>query len=275
MSYNTIMVQLDVGTAAKPRLSFAIDLAELFEADLIGFAAAEAQMFVLREDGGMAAAEMLRRCAEEIEDHLKALKEEFLSVAGDGERVSWRSDIGNPTQLLAKHARAADLIVTGTAAAGLESDDRQTVNAGELILAVGRPVLFAADSLVSADAQQVLVAWKDTREARRAVVDAMPFLERAKEVSVATIAEGDQKAARQSAADVVRFLMRHGVKARSDVLGVGGADREEAIVEIARERGAELIVAGGYGHSRLREWAFGGMTRSLLGDGSLHRLISN
>lgn len=274
MTYNTIIVQLDLNTAATPRLTFALDLARRFEADLIGFAAAEPHIFVPRDESGLVAAEMLRQRTEEIEERLKALKEEFLSVAGDGERVSWRGDLGNPTQLLAMHARAADLIVTGTPSE-LAQDDRTTVDAGTLILSAGRPVLFAAEALPPLLAQKVLIAWKDAREARRAVADAMPFLKNAREVYVVTIAEGDQKAARQSAADVVRFLMRHGAKAVSDVLGIGGANREEVISEIAREKGADLVVSGGYGHSRLREWAFGGMTRSLLADGSLHRLISN
>lgn len=124
-------------------------------------------------------------------------------------------------------------------------------------------------------AEKVLVAWKDTREARRAVVDAMPFLTDAREVLVTTIAEGDQKAARESAADVVRFLMKHGIKAGSDVLGVGHANGAEALVEIVREVGADLVVAGGYGHNRVREHIFGGMTRSLLDQGLLNRLLSN
>lgn len=274
MAYNTIMVQLDVDTTATPRLTFALELARRFEADLIGFAAAEPHVFVPRDEGGLIAAEMMRQRTEEIEERLKALKEEFLSVAGDGERVSWRGGLGNPTRLLAMHARAADLIVTGTPPEHAQ-DDRRTLDAGALILSAGRPVLFAAETLAPLVAQKVLIAWKDAREARRAVADAMPFLKSAREVRVVTIAEGDQKAARQSAADVVRFLMRHGAKAVSDVLGIGGANREEAISEIAREMGADLVVSGGYGHSRFREWAFGGMTRSLLADGSLHRLISN
>lgn len=274
MTYNTIMVQLDVNNAATPRLTFALDLAKCFKADLIGFAAAEPHIFVPRDESGLVAAEMLRQRTEEIEERLEALKEEFLSVAGDGERVSWRGVLGNPTQLLAMHARAADLIVTGTPSE-LAQDDRTTLDAGSLILSAGRPVLFTAETLAPLVAQKVLIAWKDAREARRAVADAMPFLKNAREVCVVTIAEGDQKAARQSAADVARFLMRHGAKAVSDMLGIGGANREEAISEIAREKGADLVVSGGYGHSRLREWAFGGMTRSLLADGSLHRLISN
>lgn len=273
MSYNTIMVQIDVDAAATPRLTFALDLAKRFEADLIGFAAAEAQVFVPAEGGGIAAAEIMRQRTQEIEERLKVLKEEFLNAAGDSEQVSWRGLTGNPTHLFAMHARAADLLVTGVP--DVASDDHRVIDAGALILSAGRPVLFAADNLAPLAAEKVLVAWNDTREARRAVIDALPFLTNAHDVAVTTIADGDQKAARDSAADAVRFLMRHGVKARSEVVGTGGANREEALAAIARELGADLVIAGGYGHSRLREWIFGGMTRSLLGDGSLHRLISN
>ncbi|WP_163266911.1 universal stress protein [Chelativorans alearense] len=275
MAYNTIMVQLDVDTAATPRLTFAMNLARRFEADLIGFAAAQAHMFVPPDDSGIVTAEMMRQRTDDIREKLKALKEEFLSVAGDGEHVSWRGELGDPTQFLAIHARAADLLVTGTPAPDVAGDGGRTVDPGTLILSAGRPVLFASDDLAPVLARRVVIAWKDTREARRAVADAMPFLTDAQEVSVITIAEGDQKTPRESAGDVVRFLMRHGVKAGSDVLGVGGANHEVAIAEIARETGADLIVAGGYGHSRLREWVFGGMTRSLLADGSLNRLFSN
>lgn len=274
MIFNTIMVQLDVDFPASPRLKFALDLASRFEADLIAFAAAEAHVFVPSDEGGVVATEIMQQRAEEIEDRLKALKEEFLSIAGDSEKVSWRGDVGNPTQLLATHARAADLIVSGSPAPGVGRNHHRTIDAGTLVLSAGRPVLFAADSL-ALDAKSALVAWKDTREARRATVDAMPFLTNAREVVVVTIAEGDLKFAQRSAADVVRFLMKHGVKARAEVLEAGHANPAEALEEIAREVGADLIVAGAYGHSRLREWAFGGVTRSLLGRGTLNRLLSN
>ena len=124
-------------------------------------------------------------------------------------------------------------------------------------------------------AENVLIGWKDAREARRAVIDAMPFLTAAQQVLVATIEEGDGTIARESAADVVRFLMKHGVKARMEVLDVGGANATEALLELARETGADLMVSGGYGHSRLRQWAFGGVTRTLLQQGSVNRLIAN
>ncbi|RUX28815.1 universal stress protein UspA [Mesorhizobium sp. M7A.F.Ca.US.011.01.1.1] len=273
MIFNTIMVQLDVDSPATPRTTYALELARRFEATLIGFAAADAYVFVPGDDGGMAAAEIMRQRLTEIEDRLKILKEEFLAVVGD--EASWREEIGDPTRLLAMHARAADLIVAGAPAKGAANDHRRMVDLGTLVLSAGRPVLIAADQLAPPDPKKVLVAWKDTREARRAVIDALPFLTSAQDVLVATIEEQNQKNARESVSDVLRFLMRHGVKSRSEVLDVGKADACEAVCEIARAMSAELVVAGGYGHSRIREWAIGGMTRSLLKQGATNRMLSN
>ncbi|GLQ79585.1 universal stress protein [Mesorhizobium huakuii] len=273
MGFNTIMVQLDVDSPAAQRASFALKLARQFEATLIGFAAADPYVFVPGMHGDLAAAEIIRQRSEEIEEHLKTLKQEFLSIVGDD--ASWREEIGDPTGLLATHARAADLIVTGAPTPSAADDHRRVVDIGTLILSAGRPVLLAADKLAPLDTTKVVVAWKDAREARRAVADAMPFLTNAQDVLVATIEEQNQRNARENISDVIRFLMRHGVKARSEVLGVGHADAGEAIAELARGMGAELVVAGGYGHSRVREWAFGGMTRSLIEEGSVNRLFSN
>ena len=273
MTFNTIMVQLDIDSTAAPRTIYARELARRFEATLIGFASADAYVFVPGDDGGMAAAEIMRRRRLEIEDRLKVLKEEFSSVAGGDAR--WLEEIGDPTHFLAMHARSADLIVTGAPALQAGGDRHRVVDIGTLVLSTGRPVLLTADNLVPPDPKGVLVAWKDTREARRAVTDAMPFLTGARDVLVATIEEQNLRDARESVGDVVRFLTRHGVKARSEVLDVGLDYACDAVTELARGMGAELVVAGGYGHSRVREWAFGGMTRSLLRQGSINRLLSN
>ncbi|MER8433311.1 universal stress protein [Mesorhizobium caraganae] len=255
MTFNTIMVQLDVDSPAAPRTTYALELARRFEATLIGFAAADSYVFVPGDDGGVTAAEIMRQRRTDIEDRLKILKQEFLSVVA-GHDASWREEIGDPTRLLATHARAADLIVTGAPAQGVPSDRHRMVDVGTLVLSAGRPVLLAADKVATLKSENVLVAWKDTREARRAVTDAMPFLNGAQHVLVATIEEQNLRSARESVGDVLRFLMRHGVKARSEVLDVGQADACEAVSEVARAMGADLVVAGGYGHSRIHEWAF-------------------
>jgi nucleotide-binding universal stress UspA family protein len=275
MIYNTIMVQLDIDAPATPRLTFAWQLAQRFEADLIAFAAAEGSTIVSAGDSVFVAAEVVRRQVDEIEERLKVLEQEFQDVTNDSNRASWRCDLGDPTRLLAVQSRSADLVVIGFSDALSDIDHLRTVDAGGLILSAGRPVLLAAENLSPIEAGNVVVAWKDAREARRAVIDALPFLTQARDVLVVTVQEDERKSARESAADVVRFLMKHDVKARFDVIDVGGFDTAEAITEVAREMGADLVVSGGYGHSRIRERAFGGVTRSLLRDGTLHRLISN
>lgn len=275
MTFTTIMVQLDVDSPAGPRLSFAQDIARKFEADLIAIVAVEARAFVPPDENGLVTRELLRQRRREIEDRLRVLKEEFLALLGNNDRASWRAELDDPTRALALHARAADLLVTGAPAEGAAGDFHRTVDAGALILAAGRPVLFAADDLRPLHGERIVVAWKDARESRRAVADAMPFLARAKEVTVATIVDGDRPAAREGAADVVRFLMKHGVRANALVLEADGAETADILTTKTEEIGADMVVAGGYGHSRLREWAFGGVTRTLLSVGSLHRLLSN
>ena len=110
---------------------------------------------------------------------------------------------------------------------------------------------------------------------RRAVVDAMPLLIRAKDVVVAIADSGELDCASQIAVDVKQFLAKHGVVARAEVIDARNDDPAEALLQVGREIEADLIVLGGYGHSRVREMAFGGVTRSVLQSGSLHRLISN
>jgi nucleotide-binding universal stress UspA family protein len=274
MIFNTIMVQLDLEAPAAPRLKFGWELARRFEADMIAFAAAQANLIVPMGDSGIAAAEVMRHQVEEIGAKLKSLEKEFQTVTNDDPRASWRGQMGDPTGLLALNARAADLVVVGGGDSA-PSHYRGTVSPGELILSAGRPILVAADSLSAIRPEAIVVAWKDTREARRAVVDAMPFLTQAQHVLVVAVDDIDPKAAGESVGDVVRFLMKHGVKARSEVVDVGGSQATDALAQLAFESGANLVVAGGYGHSRLREWAFGGVTRSLLAETSLHRLFSN
>ncbi|MDX8482429.1 universal stress protein [Mesorhizobium sp. VK24D] len=275
MIYTTILVQLDIDASATPRLIFAQEIARKFEADLIAVTAAEASTLVSPSESSLAVAEVLRQRTLDIEDRINKLKEEFLAVVGNNERASWRAELDDPTRAVALHARAADLVITGAPAAAAAGDFQRTIDPGALVLSAGKPVLFATDDLRTLKGEKVMVAWKDCREARRAVVDAMPFLRNAKEVTVFSAAERGTLAARDGAADVVRFLMKHGVKARSQLLESDGSSAGDAILVAADQIGADLIVAGGYGHSRFREWAFGGATRSLLRSGSFHRLLSN
>lgn len=275
MTYNSIMVQLDIDEPAPSRIAFAWALAQRFDADLVAFCACQPQRVMAAADGAVAAGVLMRRQVEEIEAQLDAMKNQFLAETGESPRTSWRGFVAEPTRTLITQARAADLIVTGSVSQDFFRNMQRTVDPGEIILGAGRPVLFANTRWAPLTAERAVVSWKDTREARRAVADAMPFLKGAKEVVVATAEEGDPKEARESLADVVAYLSRHGVKARSEVLYPPEGEIGLSLSSTAFELGADLIVSGGYGHSRLREWTFGGVTRSLLHDGSLNRLFSN
>lgn len=275
MSYKSIMVQLDIDEPVKPRIAFAWALATHFDADLIAFCACQPQRVMAAADGAIVEGVLIRRQVEEIEARFKEMRDELREATQDSGRVSWRAFAEPPTQSLLTHARAADLIVTGPVQDDYFRNTYRTIDPGEIILAAGRPILFANGRQTPMTAERVLVSWKDTREARRAVADAMPFLKGAKEVLVATVEEREADEARGSLADVVGFLGRQGVKARSEVLFPPDREIGLALSSAAFELGADLIVSGGYGHSRLREQIFGGVTRTLLHDGSLNRLVSN
>lgn len=274
MAFKTIMVQLDVDAIAAPRMAMAWDLAQRLEADLIGFCAAEPHFVLPTGTDDQAATHALWCQVEEIEGRLGCLREEFLSIVNGSNRASWRGEVGNPTRQLALNARAADLIVTGSPTADLLVDRHRMLDPASLILAAGRPILVASDPLAPIKAESILIAWNDTREARRAVVDAMPFLITAKDVVIATVDNGNT-GPRENAADVELFLTRHGVNARSEILDARRSEPAEILLQIGQDIAADLIVLGGYGHSRVLERTFGGVTRSVLRSGSLHRFISN
>ena len=140
---------------------------------------------------------------------------------------------------------------------------------------LGRPVLVVPNSCNWLDLRSILIAWKGTPEARRAIVDALPVLRQGKNVAVVEIIEDepDRLAALSGIRDIVVWLSRHGVVASEQVPAERG-NAVEKIERIASEVGAGLVVAGAYGHSRLREWVFGGVTRRLLNPSDRCSLLS-
>jgi nucleotide-binding universal stress UspA family protein len=130
---------------------------------------------------------------------------------------------------------------------------------------LGRPMMVVPPEVDRLKLASVVVGWKDTREARRAVVDALPLLQRAKEVTVVEIIEddGDRTAAGRRVADVATWLGRHQVDACHMVPNHRG-DAVEQLIRHASDIEADILVAGAYGHTRMREWIFGGVTRDLI-----------
>jgi nucleotide-binding universal stress UspA family protein len=113
-------------------------------------------------------------------------------------------------------------------------------------------------------AERVVIGWKDTREARRALQDSLPLLHEAKSVLVSEVCDGGtETATRKHLDDVVRYLARHRIAASAITTLAKGSIANE-LIGISQAENADLIVAGAYGHARLGEWVFGGVTRDLL-----------
>ena len=155
-------------------------------------------------------------------------------------------------------------------------DSLGSLDPGEALLKIGRPALVVPGRVSSLRADHVLIGWKDAREARRAIQDALPFLHEATKVTVVEICEsGEESTAQKQIDDVVRYLTRHRINANSRVVlqqqGSGSAE----LIKFAQEDGADLLVTGAYGHSRLGEWIFGGVTHDLLATSSICCLMSH
>ena len=267
MNYATLLVHMIVGRPNGAVLKVAGELAKLFGARTVGIAACQPVQFISgAEYNGGAVVGILQ---DELQKETRATEAEYRAAFESAHiALEWRSS-GASLQLpdyIAREARCADLIITSAVSADW-FDSSRYVNIGDLIMRAGRPVLVVPHAGPSLPFQRVVVAWKDTREARRAINDAMPLLKAAKVVTVVEIAsEVDEPAALGRVKDVTAWLESHGVKAIPLVSPAKGDDasRLDAILE---SQEADLVVAGAYGHSRLREWALGGVTASLLRTG--------
>lgn len=271
--YRTILVHVDAEPGAAERIGLAADLARRFEAKLIGLAAALPRPPVEAITAGVMDASILELERDQIAADFKLAEEQFRVLAEEaGTTVEWRAANNFPTFALAEAASAADLLVIGRSPSGLIGNDYRAVDPGDLIMRAGRPILIAPAGASELDARGMLVAWKNTREARRAVSDAMPFLKRAEAVTLVEIREAGEASA---LADPAAFLAAHGVKCRTEGLERDQMSIETQLTAFAGRLRADLIVAGGYGHTRIRELVFGGVTRSLIAGCPVPCLLSH
>jgi len=260
--YASIMVPLDLGIEAEDRVRFAASLADRFSSRLIGVAAEEMFLPLYGTDGAVGVDARVFEIEEvRVRDDLARAEEVFRRAAGARNAVEWRSAIGMPRLFVAEQARAVDLVVVSRHGPDDAGHGRMGLDPGDLAMDLGRPMLLAPPRPAPLSARRVVIAWKNTREARRAVWDGLPFLKGADAVFVATV---DKDTDREGAADVCEHLKRHGIAARAVVRPEPGGSTAYALLCVAEDEDADLIVCGAYGHSRLREWAFGGVTRDLL-----------
>jgi nucleotide-binding universal stress UspA family protein len=261
--YASMMVRLQLADSNEALLSVATDLARRFAARLIGVAVSRPMQIVYGD--GYVMGDLIRADQDQMERELREAKIMF-GKATEGLRVEWRGTeifTGVPGYL-AEESRCADLLIIGHDRGASLLDPARRVEDSDLVMQAGRPALIVPHDVPTLQLGHVLVGWRDTRETRRAVRDALPFLARAAQVTLVEIApEAELEAAKKRLEDVQSWLQAHGIKAGLLAAAATGDDAIR-LNAIAREHKADLLVAGAYGHSRLREWVLGGVTHDLL-----------
>ena len=273
MSIAAIMVHVDVERDCEQRVQFALDLADRFQAALIGVAGlplrpafAAGGVVIYREptqDDYAAATARFEEMGKKFCIQGQALKS-----------VEWRTALELPSELIVREARAADVILVGPTRSG--RNVRDLIEPGVILLRAGRPVLVVPDVIGPLPLRRVVVACKDARECRRAVRDALPFLRAAKEVLVVEIGEENSKSEdKRNLADIGRYLVRHGVVVADEIWKRARGPVATELLQLVRAEKADFIVSGGYGHSRLGEWIFGGVTQELLASSPVCCMLSH
>lgn len=261
----TLMVHLQPGRTNTRLLQAAADLSRRLHATIIGIAACQPLQVTYGE--GYLSGELVEQDTEERERDLKNAESEFRTALQDNAgTLEWRAALTfmPSSDYVAAEARCADLVVTAADHGRSVFDTSPRTDIGDLVMQLGRPVVIVPATGEAVGFARVLVAWKDTREARRAVIDALPLLKTADHVAVCEVAAADDLGTAQAHLDdVVNWLKRHGVTAERVASLAAGSDAAR-LDAIACDQAADIIVAGAYGHSRLREWALGGVTRDLL-----------
>ena len=265
MTYATLMVHLGLGSSNAGRLRVAGDLADRYGAGVVGISAAQPMQIVYADS--YISGEMIEDDVKVKEKEIAAAEAEFRSAFQKRtNKLEWRSivTIDPLSDFIASEARSADVVITGIDHNKSVFDSSRHVELGDLVMRIGRPVLVVPETATQIGFDSILVGWKDTRETRRAVADALPLLKKATFVTVVEIApENERVQARRHLDQVVEWLKRHGVTAES-IVAVSAGNDSKHLAEIGREQNADLMVAGAYGHNRLREWMLGGVTRDLL-----------
>ena len=269
MPLKDLLVVVDHGRSCPARIDLAARLARDFAAHLTGLyvsGAPNVQPAVLAQFP-REVREMQARTLREAADRARTLFVEGVERAGPGLTGEWREGEGDVAAVVSLHARYADLAVIGQT----DPDEIPLGSARDLperlILGAGRPVLVVPYAgRFAAIGERVLLAWNATREATRAANDALPLLQRATHVTVLSVNPrgGPGGHGEIPGADIALHLARHGVRAEVSSIATDEVAIDDMLLSQAADSGADLIVMGGYGHSRLGELVLGGATRHIL-----------
>lgn len=271
-----LLVNLSIESGDDAMVDYAVSCARAFDAHLaaVAFAYEAVPAAMLGDD---ALPELFEQMHKEAEDSAKEAIAKFeAATRGSGLSVESRwipSSFSGTAELFGRIARRFDLSIVRQAEPSEKTPAPLIVEAA--LFDAGRPVLvvpYIQRSGMKLD--RIIVCWDGSRSSARAAGDAMPFLERANAVEVVIV--GDRvKSKEMPGADIAQHIARHGAKVEVNEIIATDIDAANVILSRASDSPADLLVMGGYGHSRLREFVLGGVTRSILSAMTIPALMSH
>ncbi len=262
--YKDILVHVDSSPSVNHRSAAAIAVATRFDAHVTGLYVMEPiQMPAYAEIAiGADLVEQSQRAWEQLAAEAGQAFDDTMKRAGIASE--WRTTRGYPGASVIDHGHYSDLVVVGQADPGAP-DDVSDGLADDVVMEAGRPVMvvpyIGARETIG---RRILVAWNGSREAVRAIHDAMGFLKAADAVIVMSVNPPGDESRHIAGADISRHLARHGVKAQANSTVSRDVDVGDTLLSRAADEDVDLVVMGAYGHSRFRERVLGGATRDML-----------
>jgi nucleotide-binding universal stress UspA family protein len=272
-----LVVNLTVGADRDAAAQFAVSIAQAFEAHITGIAFAFDPIITPTVMDGLSAAWVDTQRIENRAAAQAAIDRFEAAAARQGLSAEHRlieASLGGAAGLFGRMARRFDLAVVGQMEPDRMAPDNLFVESA--LFESGRPIVVVPYiQNEGLKLGRVLVCWEGSRNAARAMADAMPFLRRGTAIEIVTVSDGRGAKDEIAGADIGRHLARHGLAVEVKRLVADATDVASTILSYAADCAADFIVMGGYGHSRLREFVLGGMTRSMLGAMTVPALMSH
>lgn len=278
MHYKSILTLINNTERCADWSGYALDLASQHGADITGIAAREPVSALTLGELVPTDSSWISDLQKRVNEDAKIAVEKFEAQCLKADIDQFDATVVDDTELSAMQSEAftSDLLVVGQYLEIVESGGIQPGFVESLIFSSGRPVLVVpAVGEYSPVIEKALVAWSDTRESSIAIHAAIPQLQTAEEVEILTIVPPENRLAEWKGFEKMeRYLTRHNVNA-SFVSVETSQDIGNTILSHAGDIGAELLVMGAYGHTRLKDWVMGGVTKTILGSMTLPVLTAH
>ena len=275
MFYKDLLVAVDNSELSEQAFSVALKLSHQFKAHLTALypirTLADLPLVGMAEGSGV-----LARYRDSLYEESAVCRERYARLAENGlVRMDWQQPEGNPDDLIADVGRLSDLVI-------LAQGDQQAHQGAikglsdDVLLRLGRPALVVPyTGLSNTEFKRVLIAWDGSQPATRAIHDAFPILRNASVVEVVCIEDSARQAKPLNTETLHTHLLRHSINSEITRLPRGEINTGSTLLNHAADTGADILVVGAYGHSRLRETIFGGVTSMLLKSMTLPLLMSH